>query len=75
MVISIKLPRVTLGAVSNLIGVLGLVAIAVAVGGLTGNWWWTALVAGVFGVGIAYLAGISAQEDAKPEIRPVRRAS
>jgi amino acid transporter len=75
MVISIKLPRVTLGAVSNVVGVLGLVAIAVAVGGLTGNWWWTALVAGVFAVGLAYLAGVQAEADAKPDLKPVRRAS
>ena len=75
MVISIKLPRVTLGAVSNLVGVLGLVAIAVAVGGLTGNWWWSVLAGVVFSVGLAYLAGISAETEAKPEIRPVRRAS
>jgi hypothetical protein len=61
MIVSFRLPKVSLGGVSNLVGLLGLVAIAVAVGGLTGVWWWSVLVGGVEALGVAYLAGISAQ--------------
>lgn len=73
MEVRFRLPKVSLGAVSNLIGLLGLVAVAVAVGGLTGNWWWTCLVGGVFAVGIAYMAGLSAQAEQQPVegLRPV----
>lgn len=73
MVISFRLPRISLGAVSNLVGLLGLVAIAVAIGGLTGNWWWSVLVGGVFAVGLAYLAGTHAEaaEHADERPRPV----
>lgn len=31
----------------NVLGSLGIVAVATAVGGLTGNWWWMLLVLGV----------------------------
>lgn len=75
MVISIKVPRVTLGAVSNLVGVLGLAAVVIAIGGLSGNWWWSVLSGGLSAVGVAYLAGLSAEADAKPELKPLRRAS
>lgn len=53
----VLVPRVPAGlAVSNLLGLVGLVAVAVAVGGLTGTWWWSVLVAGVFAVGLAAVA-------------------
>ncbi|GII88266.1 hypothetical protein Ssi03_62560 [Sphaerisporangium siamense] len=61
MIVSFRLPRISLGTASNLVGLLGLAAIAVAVGGLTGSAWWAVLVGGVEALGVAYLAGISAQ--------------
>lgn len=70
MIVSFRLPRVSLGAVSNLVGLLGLVAVAVAVGGLTGSWWWSCLVGGVFAVALAVLAGMSDQS-AAAELAPV----
>jgi uncharacterized membrane protein YccC len=36
--------------ISNLFGIAGLAAIAVAVGALSGNWWWSAMAGGVFAV-------------------------
>jgi peptidoglycan/LPS O-acetylase OafA/YrhL len=66
MVIRIRLPRFSAGALSNLVGVLGLVAVALAVGGLTGNWWWSVLVGGVFAVGLAYAAAIGAESVEQP---------
>lgn len=73
MIVSFRLPRVSLGAVSNLVGLLGLVAVAVAVGGLTGTWWWSCLVGGVFAVVLAVLAGLSDQatEQQAEGLRPV----
>ncbi|MEV0993428.1 hypothetical protein [Nonomuraea sp. NPDC050202] len=77
MELRIRLPRFSAGAVSNLAGVLGLVAIALAVGGLTGVWWWSLLLGGVFAVGLAYMAGMSAEtseQEEKGRPLPVRAA-
>ncbi|MDH2425774.1 hypothetical protein [Sphaerisporangium sp. TRM90804] len=83
MIVSFRLPSISLGAVSNMVGLLGLVAVAVAVGGLLGSWWWTCLSGGVFAVGLAVLAGMSAQAQAQAEaagqapavLRPAAEAS
>ena len=56
MEIRIAVPRVPTGLVANLLGLLGLVAVALAIGGLTGSWWWSVLVGGVFAVGLSYVA-------------------
>lgn len=56
MEIRIAVPRVPAGLVANLLGVLGLAAFALAVGGLAGNWWWSVLVGAVFAVGLSYIA-------------------
>lgn len=56
MEIKIRLPRIPSGGLSNIVGLLGLLGIVLAVGGLTGNWWWSVLTAGVFGVALAYVA-------------------
>lgn len=42
--------------ISNLAGLAGLAAIAVAVGALAGNWWWSAMAGGVFAVALAGVA-------------------
>lgn len=42
--------------ISNLIGLAGLAAVAAAVGALAGNWWWSALLGGVFAVAVAAVA-------------------
>lgn len=78
MVIRIRLPRPSPGALSNLTGLAGLAAIAAAVGGLTGNWWWSALLGGLFAVGLAYIAALhasseeSTMEDPEAAVRPAR---
>lgn len=56
MEIRIAVPRVPPGLLANLLGLAGLVAFALAVGGLTGNWWWSALVGAVFAFGLSYVA-------------------
>jgi hypothetical protein len=54
--IRIAVPRLSSGLAANLVGLLGLVGIALAVGGLTGNWWWSALVGSVFAVVLSAIA-------------------
>jgi len=63
MILKIKLPSISTGLVSNLIGLLGLVLIVVAVGGLTNDWWWSILTAGTFSVGIAVMLGLEANTE------------
>lgn len=55
MEIKIRVPALS-GLVPNLLGLLGLLGFALAVGGLTGNWWWSLLCGSVFTVGLAYVA-------------------
>lgn len=54
--IRFKVPRIPAGLIANLLGLAGLIAVAVAVGGLTGNWWWTGIAGGVFAVGLSWMA-------------------
>ncbi len=51
--------------IGNLIGLWGLLMIVLAVGGLTHNWLWGALLAGVFGIVIAYM--VQLPDDGKPK--------
>jgi hypothetical protein len=56
MDIRIRLPRIPAGLAANLLGLFGLIGVALAVGGLTGNWWWSVLTGAVFAVGLSYVA-------------------
>lgn len=70
MEIRIRVPRIPAGAPSNLLGLLGLLAVVVAVGGLTGNLWWAVLTGGAFAVGLAVLAQVGAESGAQPAAAP-----
>lgn len=72
--IRIPVPRLPSGALGNLVGLLGLVAVALAVGGLTGSWWWSVLVGGVFAVGLSYIAQTHAAAEADAAV-PVAAAA
>lgn len=61
--IRIPVPR---GLLANLVGLLGLLAAVLAVGGLTGNWWWSLLVGGLVTVGLSYVAQTHAATAAEP---------
>lgn len=61
MELRIRVPRIPAGLIANLVGLAGLVAVAAAVGGLTGVWWWSLLIGGVFAVGLAYVASAAEQ--------------
>ena len=67
--VTIRIPAMPRGTFSNLLGLVGLLTIVLAVGGLTGNWWWSGLVAGVVAVGLSYIAHMNA---AQAEARPAR---
>lgn len=76
--IRIPVPRLPRGLVANLVGLLGLVGVVLAVGGLTGNWWWSVLLGGVFAVALSYVAQTHAAAEEppaeKPSLRPVAAA-
>lgn len=57
--ITIKLPALPHGLFSNLLGIAGLIAVIVAVGGLTHNWWWSLLAAGFVATGLSYIAQVN----------------
>jgi hypothetical protein len=59
MEVRIRVPRLGGELVSNLLGLAGLVAVVVAVGGLTHNAWWSVLSAGVVLAGLATIAQVS----------------
>ncbi|MFJ8818200.1 hypothetical protein [Amycolatopsis thermoflava] len=52
---TIRIPAPSSMLLANLLGVLGLVAVVVAVGGLAG-WWWAVLAGGLVGVGLSVIA-------------------
>ncbi|GIH76148.1 hypothetical protein [Planobispora longispora] len=53
--------RLTPDLVANVLGVLGLVCVVVAIGGLTGTWWWSLGAAGLVLVGLSYSVHTHAQ--------------
>lgn len=55
----------------NLLGVFGLLGITVAIGGLTHNWWWSALVGGVICVALSIVSATHvAADEGAPQARP-----
>jgi hypothetical protein len=73
--IRIPVPRLPSGFLANLVGLLGLIAAVLAVGGLTGNWWWSVLVGGLVAVGLSYVAQLHAAAESAAEPAPPRLVS
>lgn len=77
----IRIPVLSSQLLSNLLGVIGLVGFAVALGGLLGNWWATMLTGSAMLVGLAYVSYLHAQPaaaaaaDDLPAAPPVRAAA
>lgn len=51
--VQLRIPRPSSMLVVNLLGTLGLLGLAIAVGGLTHNFWWSLLVASFEAVAVA----------------------
>lgn len=60
MTIQITVPRLPAGASSNIVGLAGLLAVVLAVGGLVGVWW-AVLAAGIVTTTLAAFAQMSAE--------------
>jgi hypothetical protein len=58
--VTIRIPALPAGLLSNLLGLLGLVAVVAAAGGLTGNWWWSVLAGGVVATSLSVIAQYNA---------------
>jgi hypothetical protein len=73
--VTVRIPALPHGVGSNLLGLAGLIAVIVALGGLTGNWWWSLLGAGAVAVGLAVLAQYNApaREAADAPTQPIPR--
>ena len=63
MEIKIRVPRIPAGAISNIVGLLGLLAVVIAIGGLTENLWWSVLSGGAVAFGLAVVAQLGAQTE------------
>lgn len=76
--VTIRLALPSGNAVSNVIGVAGLVAVCVAIAFLT-SWMWALLAAGVFAVALSYLLAANGeragQVDELATARHARRAA
>jgi fluoride ion exporter CrcB/FEX len=65
-----RIPAPSGELLANLLGVVGLLCVVLAVGGLAG-WWWSLLTAGGFCVGLSVVASVNAEQGRKPAARPV----
>lgn len=61
--LQVKIPSLPSGLAANLLGVLGLIGFAVAVGGLTHNWWWSLALASVEAVLLSVVATMNAEDE------------
>lgn len=75
MKVSITVPAPSSMLVSNLFGVLGLAAVVVGLGGLTGNWWVSVLTGGLAFLGMAYVGYAYAAKEAGKAASAVAAAS
>lgn len=69
--VTVRVPVPSATAVTNLLGVFGLVAVVVAIGGLAGVWW-ALLTAGVVAVGLSVLAQTRTAAEAAAQDVPTR---
>jgi hypothetical protein len=72
VVVTIRIPALPPGLLSNLVGLLGLVAIIVAIGALT-SWPWALMSAGLFAVTLSALAGARQAASSAP-VRSLKSA-
>lgn len=75
--VTIRIPAPSSMLVINLLGLLGLAGLAVAVGGLTHNWWWSLAVGAVECIGLSVIAAghAAAAEQKATEPVPLKAAA
>jgi hypothetical protein len=67
--IRFRVPKLPSGLAMNLVGLFGLIAMVLAVGGLTHNWWWSLLAGGAVAFGLAYVAQTQGETAATAPVR------
>ena len=78
MEIRFRVPRVPTGLFGNLLGVLGLVAFAVCVGGflsslnVPGAWWITGIIVAIEAIVLSWIASTHAEAEAQWAKEPTR---
>lgn len=83
---TIRIPALSSQMQSNLLGLAGLLGVAIALGGVSGNWWVTMLAASAMMVGLSYVsqlhiraaaaaAAAATAEAELPPAPPVRAAA
>ncbi len=78
MELRIRLPRVPAGMISNLVGLLGLIAVAVCIGGflsslnVPGAWWVAGLVGAIEAITLSWIASTHAEAEAQWAKEPTR---
>ncbi|MEV0805740.1 hypothetical protein [Micromonospora sp. NPDC050200] len=69
MRITVTLPTVHAPTlVSNALGVAGLLGLAVAIGALAGDWWWSMLVGSVVAIALSWVANTHARAGSAPAL-------
>lgn len=69
--LTFKIPAPSSMLTINLLGVFGLVALVVSIGGLTGNWWWSGVLGGAVCVALSLIAATHAEAgNETPQARP-----
>lgn len=69
--VTIRIPAPSSMLVINLLGLLGLAGLAVAVGGLTHNWWWSLAVGAVSCIALSIIASTHAVAAEQQAAEPV----
>lgn len=60
MSVTVRVPVPSSMLLINLLGLCGLAGLALAVGGLTHNWWWSLAVGSVACIGLSIIAATNA---------------
>lgn len=68
--VTIRIPAPSSMLVINLLGLLGLAGLAIAVGGLTNNWWWSLAVGAAECIALSVIAATHAAAAEQAAVSP-----
>jgi hypothetical protein len=68
--VTVRVPLPSSMLLINLLGLCGLLGLAVAVGGLTHNWWWSLLALGAEAVFLSVVGAQNARSEPAEVIEP-----